>query len=91
MIHAETEGAPVWRRQNQSGAGRDRSNRSRRKRIRNLGTAAGSKVCMFFLCKPSRGIIFPPIGQNERTMSDHDINRGRERQNIYNDHGIADR
>jgi hypothetical protein len=91
MIHAETEGASVWGRQNQSGTGRDRSNRSRRKRKRNLGTATGSNVRMFFLCKPSRGIIFPPIGQSERPTCNHDIDRGRERQNIYNDHGIADR
>jgi len=46
---------------------------------------------MLFLCKLRHGIILPPIGQNERPMCNHDIDRGRERQNIYNDHGIADR
>jgi hypothetical protein len=46
---------------------------------------------MLLLCKTSRGIVSPAVGQNERPLCGRDVDGCREGQNIDNDHGIADR
>ena len=55
-----------------------------------MGSAAGGKLRMLFPRKPCSRIVFPLIGQNGCSIGNNDIDGGRKRQNVYNDHGIAD-